>query len=106
MTEQELRALVRSVIAQHVGSPQHPDSGAPASSPLLPAPSPLLPAPSPLFAAPSPLFAAPSPLLPAPSLMRQHASHALFVIPAQGDACIIEPGVTCNHCGYCKSYGH
>jgi hypothetical protein len=85
MTEQELRALVRSVIAQHVGSPQHPDSVAPASSPLLPAPS---------------------PLLPAPSLMRQHASHALFVIPAQGDACIIEPGVTCNHCGYCKSYGH
>ena len=20
--------------------------------------------------------------------------------------CIIEPGVACNHCGYCKSYGH
>jgi len=41
--------------------------------------------------------------LPAP---RQHASHALFVIPAQGEACVIEPGVPCNHCGYCKSYGH
>jgi hypothetical protein len=70
MTEQELRALVRSVIAQHAGT-------APPDPSTLPLPS-----------------------------VRQHASHALFVIPAQGDACIIEPGVTCNHCGYCKSYGH
>jgi len=71
MTEQELRALVRDVIAQQAGAPAPPD---PASIPL-------------------------------PSV-RHHASHALFVIPAQGDACVIEPGVTCNHCGYCKSYGH
>ena len=71
MTEQELRALVRSVIAQHAGNALPPDRGA----------------------------------IPIPSA-RDHASHALFVIPAQGDACIIEPGVTCNHCGYCKSYGH
>ena len=70
MTEQELRALIRSVIAQ-TGPPTPPDPGA----------------------------------VPLPSV-RQHASHALFVIPAQGDACVIEPGVTCNHCGYCKSYGH
>jgi hypothetical protein len=20
--------------------------------------------------------------------------------------CLIEPAVACNHCGYCKSYGH
>lgn len=71
MTEQELRALVRSVIAQHGAGPPPPDPG----------------------------------VVPLPSV-RQHASHALFVIPAQGEACIIEPGVTCNHCGYCKSYGH
>jgi len=71
MTDQELRALVRSVIAQNAGGTLPPDPGA----------------------------------VPLPSV-RQHASHALFVIPAQGDACIIEPGVTCNHCGYCKSYGH
>ena len=71
MTEQELRALVRSVIAQHGGSTVPPDPS----------------------------------VVPLPS-MHQHASHALFVIPAQGDACIIEPGVACNHCGYCKSYGH
>ena len=21
-------------------------------------------------------------------------------------ACLIEPAVRCNHCGYCQSYGH
>lgn len=41
-----------------------------------------------------------------PASVRQHASHALFVIPAGDDACIIEPTVACTHCGYCKSYGH
>jgi hypothetical protein len=44
-----------------------------------------------------------------PTLVRQHASHGLFVLPAGADTdgpCIIEPAVQCNHCGYCKSYGH
>ena len=43
------------------------------------------------------------------SMVRQHASHALFVLPAGADTdgpCLIEPAVQCNHCGYCKSYGH
>ena len=37
-----------------------------------------------------------------------HSSHALFaLIPGDPEGrCIIEPGVACNHCGYCKSYGH
>jgi len=36
-----------------------------------------------------------------------HPSHALYVtVVNAGDACVIEPGVTCNHCGYCKSHGH
>jgi hypothetical protein len=47
---------------------------------------------------------------PAPaSAARRHASHALIALPggADGDGlCIIEPAVTCNHCGYCKSLGH
>lgn len=39
------------------------------------------------------------------------ASHASFVKlqlarPAGEDWCLIEPSVTCNHCGYCLSYGH
>jgi hypothetical protein len=39
----------------------------------------------------------------------RHASHAMFVLPVGTDSdgpCLIEPAVTCNHCGYCKSYGH
>jgi hypothetical protein len=38
-----------------------------------------------------------------------HFSHGLFVVPSGADSegpCIIEPSVMCNHCGYCKSYGH
>ena len=46
----------------------------------------------------------------APALFpREHASHGLFLLPSGADAegpCIIEPAVTCNHCGFCKSYGH
>jgi len=44
-----------------------------------------------------------------PQFFRQHASHGMFVLPAGSDGdgpCLIEPSVTCNHCGYCKSYGH
>jgi hypothetical protein len=79
MTEQELRALVRRVITEHTGPAA--GGGRLAVGPPDPAVIPLPP-------------------------IQQHASHALFVIPPQGDACIIEPGVTCNHCGYCKTYGH
>jgi hypothetical protein len=38
-----------------------------------------------------------------------HASHGLLPLRrgAEGDgACLIEPDVRCNHCGYCLSYGH
>jgi hypothetical protein len=41
--------------------------------------------------------------------VREHSSHALFAVPAGADTggpCVIEPAVPCNHCGYCKSYGH
>ena len=49
-----------------------------------------------------------APSLPAMST-RQHASHSLMTLPAGADGdglCIIEPAVSCNHCGYCKSLGH
>jgi hypothetical protein len=41
---------------------------------------------------------------------RIDASHARFSL-ATGSAeddgrCVIEPGVRCNHCGYCQSLGH
>jgi hypothetical protein len=51
--------------------------------------------------------AKPAPYAPA-SAPIVHSSHALFTLPP-GDPegrCVIEPGVACNHCGYCKSYGH
>ena len=38
-----------------------------------------------------------------------HASHVVLPLArgADGDgACLIEPTVRCNHCGYCLSYGH
>ena len=78
MTEQELRSIVRDAIARH--------AAAAANLQINP-------------------LAAQMPL----NIPRQHASHALFTVPAGSDtggACLIEPAVPCNHCGYCKSYGH
>ena len=34
-----------------------------------------------------------------------HASHFRYALPGSGEACLIEPAVTCNHCGYCQSHG-
>ena len=79
MTEQELRAIVRDAIARHAASR--------AATP----------------------HAVTSPAHVPFTLVRQHASHALFAVPAGADGdgpCVIEPAVACNHCGYCKSYGH
>ena len=45
---------------------------------------------------------------PSPAV-RDHASHVLLPLARGGDgdgACLIEPAVRCNHCGYCLSYGH
>jgi hypothetical protein len=35
-----------------------------------------------------------------------HASHFRYALPDSGGACLIEPTVQCNHCGYCQSHGH
>ena len=77
MTEQELRTLVRQAIARHRGES--------AFAPVVP-------------------FAPVAPVVPA-----IEASHVMFALTTGADAdgpCIIEPGVLCNHCGYCKSLGH
>ena len=76
MNEQELRAIVRDAIARYATA---------ASSTAVP------------------------PADDQFSVVRRHASHALFELPADKDTggpCVIEPAVACNHCGYCKSYGH
>jgi hypothetical protein len=45
----------------------------------------------------------------APRVERADASHLLLkVVPGSeiDGACVIEPSVRCNHCGFCQSYGH
>ncbi len=40
---------------------------------------------------------------------RAQISHLRFTLAQGSDgdgACLIEPAVSCNHCGYCQSYGH
>jgi hypothetical protein len=81
MTDEELRALVRDAIARHLGGGGTPH-----------APGELLAS----GARPDPPW-------------RAHASFARFLnLPADATSgpCLIEPNVPCNHCGYCKSYGH
>ena len=35
------------------------------------------------------------------------SSHTLYAgLVNVGDACVIEPAVSCDHCGYCKSHGY
>jgi hypothetical protein len=33
-------------------------------------------------------------------------SHYRYPLPGSGGPCLIEPAVSCNHCGYCESHGH
>jgi hypothetical protein len=82
MTEQEIRQLVRDAIARQAGT-----------APPVPAPLHLR--------TPAPAFAEASAGRPS-----HHASHGLFVLSESDGPCLIEPAVSCNHCGYCKSYGH
>lgn len=43
---------------------------------------------------------------PAPVTFAGHASHGRYTLPKSDGPCVIEPGVTCNQCGYCESHGH
>ena len=74
MNDDQLRAIVRAAIAQHMGPTPRPAAQPPFAS------------------------------------LRLHASHGMFSTLTDGAAedgpCFIEPAVMCNHCGYCKSYGH
>ena len=35
-----------------------------------------------------------------------HPSQYQYDLPPSDGPCIIEPGVACNHCGYCQAHGH
>jgi hypothetical protein len=41
---------------------------------------------------------------------RIHSSHILLKVAPGSEidegACVIEPAVRCNHCGFCQSFGH
>lgn len=38
--------------------------------------------------------------------MTPHPSNYQYALPPSDGPCIIEPGVACNHCGYCQTHGH
>jgi hypothetical protein len=76
MNDQELREMIRESIARHTGA-RHPGAATGSGAPE-----------------PHSSF---------------HPSHVRFALLRSGDddgACLIEPAVQCNHCGYCLSYGH
>jgi hypothetical protein len=78
MDEQQLRALVKEAIARHLGPPS--------AAPLSP------PAPT---------------LVPAAVAAAPIAVAQFHIARAPGEVeCVIEPAVTCNHCGHCLCYGH
>lgn len=90
MDEQQVRQLVRQAIARHLGG----------------APGPAVPV-SPMTVAPAPARQTPPAML-APVEAAVHASLVRFhlVRPVGETECLIEPSVTCNHCGHCQCYGH
>jgi len=50
-----------------------------------------------------------APPAPRPDAVTVHSSHVVFPLRRGREddgACVIEPSVRCNHCGYCVSYGH
>ena len=38
--------------------------------------------------------------------LASHPSNYQYNLPPSDGPCIIEPGVACNHCGYCQTHGH
>lgn len=77
MNELELRALVRDAVARHLGQ----RAGGASAAPVLAGHVSQAPA--------------------------GHPSHGIYItIVNTTDACVIEPSVPCEHCGYCKSHGH
>ena len=41
-----------------------------------------------------------------PETFSAHVSHIRYALPTSDGPCLIEPTVSCNHCGYCESHGH
>lgn len=87
MNEEAVRALVREVVARHLGNA----AGLPRAQSRGPAEW-------------AHQYSTPRPLP-----LAWHASHARHSVLSGEEAdgpCFIEPAVRCNHCGYCQSHGH
>jgi hypothetical protein len=90
VNDDQLRALIRDAVARHVGG--SPDSSLASREPGL-------------TGAVSRLE--PQGLAVRPQALVAHPSHYQYLALVNvGEACVIEPDVTCNHCGYCRSHGH
>ena len=76
INEDSLRAMIRDAIARQRGATAPDDGGVVEVSPSQRA------------------------------ALAAHASHFRYALPGSGGACLIEPAVQCNHCGYCQSHGH
>jgi hypothetical protein len=85
VSEDQLRALIREAVARHLGGASAPVVSAAVSRPEVPVAA----------------------FQPPPANAALHVSHYQYLALVNvGDACVIEPAVTCNHCGYCRSHGH
>lgn len=82
MDEQDVRRLVRQAIARHLGAPP---GG---------------------VAAPVHMPAAAAPVPPPADARSLSFARFHLVRPAAETECLIEPTVTCTHCGHCQCYGH
>lgn len=87
MTEDDLRALVRQAVSRHLGGATGEagvagGAGAAAAG-----------------------FGASGPGTPAPGVHPSFGRYLLPREPGSDDACLIEPAVKCNHCGFCQSHG-
>jgi hypothetical protein len=90
VNDDELRALIREAVARHVGG--SPDASLESRGPGLIGP----------VAGPEPHARSVE-----PRAFVTHPSHYQYLALVNvGEACVIEPDVTCNHCGYCRSHGH
>lgn len=78
MNDQELRQLVRAALARHQATTSAPGAARAGSTQERVSES--------------------APASP--------ASHALYTgLVNVTESCVIEPAVSCDHCGYCKSHG-
>lgn len=81
MNDDELRRLVREAVARQLGAGQS-DAGR------------------------APTTARPGGQLGADTWSGHPSHHLYLTVVNSNEACVIEPSVACNHCGYCKSHGH